>query len=295
MRRESLFLLLLLVAAIVLAPRPALAGEPAGDEASRLQVTDAPQACARMAELEAADDKAPEPNTFTVMGDSWGFLFYNSLEDTFVENGYGDIYEFKMRAIPGTTAETWATEPCLLAFVKRIIRDDPGLPVVLISLGGNDFVNDFPDIGEAVFARIEADLRLVVQELIAERNDVTIIFDGYDILHMEKTQTCIDLAIALVGSSEPEVINPYLVELGTLQGRIADDYEQVHHANVTGALQGTPGAPDIYSWSPLRYFVLYPFWQQDCIHMSFRGYRVFTGAIYDWFVANELGTGYARP
>lgn len=60
---------------------------------------------------------------------------------------------------------------------------------------------------------------------------------------------------------------------------------------VAGALQGQPGNPDVDSWSPLRYFVLYPLWREDCIHMSLRGYDVYTEAIVDGLV----NAGDARP
>jgi hypothetical protein len=235
-------------------------------------------------------------NSFSIIGDSWGFLYYGKFRDNMIEAGFGWQHEFFMRAVPGTEASQWANGeqfPCLSLFslIESVIKDDTGTPSVLVSLGGNDLVNDYDQWGSTIFDRIEADLRTLVDWLILERPDIRIYFAGYDILHLEKTQMCVDYATSEFGSAVPGEVNPLLLELGARQSLIADDYPEVTYFHVAGALQGQPGNPDVDSWSPLRYFVLYPLWQQDCIHMSLRGYDVYTGAIVDALV----NAGDARP
>lgn len=231
-------------------------------------------------------------NTFTVIGDSWGFLYYPMFRGNMDAAGYG-YFSFKMRAIPGTEASQWASDiwPCtwlLDVLVDPIVRNDTGTPYVLISLGGNDLVNDYPDIGDAVFPRIDSDLREIVEELISVNSNVKIILAGYDIGNIEKSQYCIDWAIDKFGTAEPELLNPILIRLGEVNDAVAADYEQVYSSFVWGALQGNPGNPDIYSWSPLQYFTHYPFWDEDCIHLNSLGYDVFTDAVIDWMINNGV-------
>lgn len=238
--------------------------------------------------LSAVDPPAgpAAANTMTVIGDSWGFLYFNALSANLSARGFGDQYDLYLRAIPGATAEGWAGAHCVLEAVGSILRSDPGTPVVLISLGGNDLVNDYDEEGDGIYARLKNDFGAIVAALLAERSDAVIIFGGYDIINASKSQQCRDWAISLVGSDAPEALNPLLLQIGDTQAWVASFYPNVHFADVAGALQGSPGAPDIYAWSPLRYFILYPFWQADCIHMSGRGYRVFTNAILDWALTN---------
>lgn len=234
-------------------------------------------------------------NAFVTIGDSWGFLFHGEFKENMIEMGFGDDFQYYMRAIPGTEASQWSqTEgfPCFLLFplVKSIIEVDTGSPHVLVSLGGNDLINDFDEWDLAIYDRIEEDLRILTDMLIEVRPDVTIIFSGYDIVNMEKTELCLQFALDLVGSTEPEATNIALLTLNERMAAIDADYEQVYLTNVSGALQGTPGNPNIEEWSPLQYFVFYPFWQQDCIHMSFRGYDIFTMAIVNSMIAQGVIT-----
>lgn len=248
--------------------------------------------CTALAGMKDMAVPAAAHNSFTVIGDSWGFLFYGEFKDNMIDAGYGSSFEYYMRAIPGTEASQWVSNEsyCRLLFllVKFLVRNDTGTPHVLISLGGNDLVNDYDVWGVEIYDRIEADLRTLVNMLIDENSDVVIIFSGYDIVNMYKNQYCTDWAIDLLGSAEPSVVNPGLIELGNRQAAIAADYPNVYYANSFGALQGTPGNPNINEYSPVHYFTNYPFWQEDCIHMGFDGYDVFTQAVVDWMENNGV-------
>ncbi len=226
-----------------------------------------------------------ERATLVYAGDSWGFFSFFTLRQQLIAAGHQEDYEIINRAMPGSHASQWA-EGWFTRSVERVIEDSPGIPIVLISLGGNDFM--YGDIrysggglDDPIYDLIEEDLHTVVQRLIATRSDVLILFTGYDLVNLDKTQECRDLAVELSGTTAPEATNPLIIELGELQRRVAEDYPNVFYADAFGALQGTPGAPDIYQWSPLIYFIGYPGWDQDCIHMGDDGYTVFTGALYD--------------
>ncbi len=299
--RWSLLLILALALLFVLPSQPAAAEETANsDTAAQMMkiVKDSAitgDGCSSPEGLIGLKDMAVPAaahNSFTVIGDSWGFLFYGEFRDNMVDAGYGNMFEYYMRAIPGTEASQWVSNdqwcPLLFLLVKFLVRNDTGTPHVLISLGGNDLVNDYDVWGVSIYDRIEADLRMLVDDLIDENSDVVIIFSGYDIVNMYKNQYCTDWAIDLLGSAEPAVVNPGLIELGNRQAAVAADYPNVYYANVFGALQGTPGNPNINEYSPVHYFTDYPFWREDCIHMGLDGYDVFTQALVDWMENNGV-------
>lgn len=243
---------------------------------------------------DPADPDALPRNTLTFAGDSWGFLYYVPFTGNLTDAGYQDNFDYRLASIPGTTARQWASEWYLRDLVKAIILIDLGTPTVVISLGGNDLINEYNDLGDAVYDRVEDDLRFIISDFKSIRPDVRVIMSGYDIVNMDKTENCQTWALETFGTNEPAELNPMLVELGNVQARIAADTNNVYYANVIGALQGTPGNPDITQWSPLEYFVGYPLWWEDCIHMGFYGYDVYTQAIID-NVEAAVGVGNFAP
>ena len=74
---------------------------------------------------------------------------------------------------------------------------------------------------------------------------------------------------------------------GTAVGEeIANLDPRVYATNAMGALQGTPGEPNIYRWSPEKHMT----WSTlDCIHLNTKGYRLFTDAISDEIELQVLG------
>ncbi len=263
MRQRWTFILLMVVCLLVLAA-PSI---------SRAQTRSAP------------DNVNSDLPALIYAGDSWGFFAFPQMRQHLIDAGYADNYSIINRAVPGSHASQWASG-YFLRSVLRQLRPSPGNPIVIFSLGGNDFL--YGDVrysggglDDPIYGLIEQRLRSIVDQILAERGDTTILFVGYDILNMDKTPECHDMAVDLAGSGLPQDVNPLLVELGELQRRVADDYSQVYYADVIGALQGHPGAADMNAWSPLPYFIGYIGWQQDCIHMGQEGYGVFTGSILD--------------
>lgn len=221
-------------------------------------------------------------------GDSWGFFAFPTFRQHLLDAGYGTSYDIVNRSVPGSHASQWASG-LFLRSVLRVLASSPGDPTVIFSLGGNDFLyGDIRYSGggleDPIYDLIEERLRSIVDQILAARGDTRILFVGYDVLNLDKTQDCHDLAVDLTGTGLPQDVNPLLVELGELQRRVANDYTNVYYADVTGALQGRPGDPDLTIWSPLKFFIGYIGWEQDCIHMGQEGYGVFTGEIMNRMV-----------
>lgn len=215
---------------------------------------------------------------FTIMGDSWGYLMLDPFKAEFAQRGLSRI-DVLQTSIPGSTAEFWADNVGgVLDVIKELIRVDPARPTVYISLSGNDLLQRYPLEGEAVFAEIETDLRTIADELTAVRADVRIILAGYDILNFGRSPFCQDAAQLIFGATTPELVNPILLRLGTIQQAVAADYPQVTYVNLWGTLQGYPGQPDITQWSPEVWMAND---DNDCIHLNAWGYRRFIDAMFD--------------
>ncbi len=224
-------------------------------------------------------DAASGLRRFIIMGDSWGYLMLDPFKAEFDQRGLGNLFDVWQTSIPGTTAEFWANnELGALDVVTDWIAIDPTRPVVYISLSGNDVLQQYPTEGMAVFEGIEADLRAIVDALVAARPDVRILLAGYDILNFDRSEFCQTVAQTIFGSNAPQDINPLFLQLGDIQAALDADYPQVIYTNLWGTLQGQPGEPDITSWSP-------EFWlpedENDCVHLNEWGYRRFIDAMFD--------------
>lgn len=238
---------------------------------------------ATFAQSSAPSGQPADLPAIVYAGDSWGFFAFPTFRQHLIDAGFDQNFNIVSRSVPGSHASQWA-DGMFLRSVLRVLAGSPGDPIVIFSLGGNDFL--YGDIrysggglDDPIYDLIEQRLRSIVDQILAARGDTRILFVGYDVLNLDKTQECHAMAVELTGSGLPQDANPLLVELGEVQRRIANDYTNVYYADVTGALQGRPGNPDLTIWSPLKFFIGYIGWEQDCIHMGQEGYGVFTAAI----------------
>lgn len=229
--------------------------------------------------LPAIPADANFSRTWTIMGDSWGTLLLTPTKNELQQRGLDDDYLVLQGSIPGSTAALWADNTGgILDIIKQVIAISPPQPVLYISLGGNDLLTGYASQGEAIYDQIDADLRTIVAEVVSVRSDVRIIFAAYDILKMDKSLFCLVSAQTFLGSFLPWDVNPLFFRLGQIQAAIAAEYPQVVYANVWGALQGNPGAPNPFIWSPGQYF---PDDELDCVHLNDAGYAVFIDAVLD--------------
>ena len=189
------------------------------------------------------------------------------------------------KGIYGTTADLWANPGSfLLADVVTYLNAHPEIDWIVISLGGNDMLAEYAlggGYGMALFGMIEADLRSIVNTLLAARPSLKIWVNGYDFLNFEQSPLCILLGQQIFGPSLTYNQNLVLAQLTVTALNVAGDYSQVYSANLLGSMQaagGVPGAPNFLLPSPAQYFVY-----DDCVHPSNGGYRVVMARIYDNF------------
>ncbi len=127
-----------------------------------------------------------------IVGDSWAeYMWINrSLRDSFVAHGVSNIVEEGSNtAISGSTAQEWASNSYL-----QLITDElaaiPTIDVVLLSMGGNDFLAGQPGGGWYVgMPSAEFDLlvnqsigyiQTVVDHILTLRPDMEILINFYD-------------------------------------------------------------------------------------------------------------------
>lgn len=225
-----------------------------------------------------------EPRTIYVFGDSWADQMtasYGTFDQELVDRGYDSFVTLEMWAVSGSTMDGWANDdPCDTGCPGRFtdlltaITNDPNPdPIIFFTLGGNDILGN--GIGQEVYDEIANDLRVVLDAINATRPDTHIIIGAYDISNPNISPVaCNILLFAIFGSTDPAVVNPYIIQMYTNHESVAVDYENVAVVNTNGTLQGMPGNPDITQWSPVEYIA-------DCIHLNGSGYDLYLDVIFD--------------
>ena len=225
-------------------------------------------------------------NRILAIGDSWGDALPDPLNSQLASHGHADYDVFNF-ALAGVTADAYAHNVGgALDLTLNLLVAMPTIEVVFISLGGNDLWALYPAIGNGAFAEIEADLRYLVDRILATRPDVDILFAAYDILKFDKSEFCLLFAYSIFGKFLPWEVSPLFIEIGNVQQRIDNDYPAVTYLNLWGTGQGNPGSPDISSWSPSSYVGSE---DEDCIHLSDSGYNQFALQIYCQYFAPRFG------
>ncbi len=221
-----------------------------------------------------------------VIGDSWAYALADPLNNQMANHGHANYHVYNF-ALAGTTADAYANNVGgALDLTLTLLVAMPTIEVVFISLGGNDLWTMYPSLGDGVFSEIEADLRYLVDRILAARPDVQILFAGYDVLKFDKSDFCLLFAYNCFGRIFPWEVTPLFIEVGNAQQRIAHDYSSVTYLNLWGTGQGTPGSPDITKWSPSSYVAS---GDEDCLHLSDYGYNKFALQIYCNYFAPRFG------
>jgi len=211
-------------------------------------------------------------------GDSWGHGAADELGDVFWDHDQGFI-SVANHAVPGSTAEYWATEePDAL---HEAVTENPDARWVWLSIGGNDvFWHHRNGLAATSASDNDAHIRQMLDALFAVHPDVKVVLFGYDFLNFEQSTDCITMAFWVFGDdiTTPRVNAIFLDEVGAVQAAVAADYPQVTYVDsVWGTLQaagGVPGAPNPDLPSPAAYFA-------DCIHPDHTGYMLIMEALYD--------------
>jgi hypothetical protein len=162
----------------------------------------------------------------------------------------------------------------------------PEIDWVLVSLGGNDLLDGYllGGYGDALFPIVEADVRIVIDQLLAVRPDLKIAYNGYDFPNFIHTTECILLGQLYLGG-DVFFQNTLFAELTEISEDIAADYPQVTAVNLLGTLQaagGYPNPPNFYLPSPPDFFP-----GDECIHP--------TGPGGYWNLVDRIYHGFFEP
>ncbi|HPQ68379.1 MAG TPA: SGNH/GDSL hydrolase family protein [bacterium] len=213
------------------------------------------------------------------VGDSWAEGWCDAMER--VIRLHGTRVEVWNRGISGSAAVNWATPGALLD-VELTLLQHPEIDWLTLSIGGNDLLDGYllMGLGDEVFPLIDEALRTVLDELLAFRPELKISLNGYDFPNFEHTLDCIVMGQAMLGGNTYSQ-NHLFAQITDIAAAIADDYPQVHHTALLGAMQqadGMPLAPNYYRPSPARFFP-----EEECIHPTAGGYDVVMERLWDEF------------
>lgn len=130
-----------------------------------------------------------------VVGDSWaaGIVGFKAIEQVLEAHGETEVGVVgASTAIGGSRADQWAeNQKGKLDILREALEADPSIAIVHISIGGNDFlraamengvVTADPATREAVWAKIWADIEVMLKTIHEIRPDVQIVLNDYDYL-----------------------------------------------------------------------------------------------------------------
>ena len=146
-----------------------------------------------------------------------------------------------------------------------------------------------------MFAEIEADVRTIIDRIFSVKPNLQIALIGYDILKWDKSTFCLLLSYQQFQAHIlPWEVNPLFLEIGNRMNAISQSYANVTYVNepfgLWGTGQGSPGAPNVFAWSPSAYVASDDI---DCLHLSNAGYTQFASQIYNKYFKTRLPGGCA--
>ncbi|MCG3197404.1 MAG: hypothetical protein GHCLOJNM_01890 [bacterium] len=261
-------------------------------------------------QASVAEGPAGRTERVLLLGDSWVHVMWlaKSLGTVFAEEGFPEIIERgDNTAVGGTRADQWR-KPERLAILTRELAEHPTIDIVHVSLGGNDFFNSWKvslsDEEEArVLDLIASNLEVVVNHILAQRENLTVLLCGYAYLNFEEPRAsgavpwCAeegDLSIySKLGKPTPSELNEGLRKLEDRKAALAEKNPRVAYVNNLGLMQyeygysskgiapktvplpeGDPSLP-----SPPEALNL----GQDCAHLSPEGYKALARNCFEKF------------
>ncbi len=258
-----------------------------------------------------------------VVGDSWAKLMFDngSLSTAFAGHGHPEIAVYgDTTTIDGSTAAEWA-DPSMLPLLDDALVAHPEIDVVVIFLGGNDFlagqsgggwyVGMDPAAEQQLFDDIQGNLEVVVDHLLGLNPDLTVVLASYDYPNFVDTLggvlgllVCRPLWNDL-NQPTPLEVNGETAKLDLLQAAIASSRAAVFPVANWGLMQyvygypplqidpGTllpPGDPTLPSPTvALR-------WGLDCFHLNPTGYAAIAERIWsrtlEWHYDGTFADGF---
>ncbi|MEM1072094.1 MAG: GC-type dockerin domain-anchored protein [Planctomycetota bacterium] len=221
-----------------------------------------------------------------VFGDSWGNRLAAPLQQTLIEQGFGEI-QLLNAAFEGERADDMASSnPAFgLPYIEATLLANPDARLLHLSIGGNDlfdgilFINN-DAIVNALLSRVVNDTETVVREMLRVRPDAQIYQSGYDFLRP-------------ILFFSPARVNEVLLRLDGRLLELADTIPGYTYEGYYGFAQltfgipelgippGDPSLPRTDQPSPASTFV-------DEIHYTPAVYEVFADELYARYYASRL-------
>lgn len=215
-----------------------------------------------------------------VAGDSWADIMDDSLVQAELgERNLSSRVTVHKHGVGGSTARGWASDSGgrLTNLANAIAADPDPAPVVFLIVGGNDIFDNNSTDGE-----IAGYVGQIVSRLKTARSDVRIVFGGYDTFNLNVNPLqCNLLAITVLGSTSPAVINNRVYNVYNASASVVNGYSNAQAVNTFGALTGRAGNPDLNTFSPVEYF-------DDCIHLNDAGYQIYLDTVFDLALQSVL-------
>lgn len=213
-----------------------------------------------------------------VFGDSWANRLSGPLRQTLIDEGASD-YAVLNAAIEGARADELASsDPSIgLPMIEQTLLANPDAEIVHLSIGGNDlfdgilFINN-DAVVDSLLTRVVDDTRVIVEEILRVRPDVTVYHTGYDFL-----QPILWFDPARVNEVMLDLDDRLLAQAETIEGYTYEGY--YGFAQITygypdlGLPPGDPSLPRIDLPSPDFTFV-------DEIHYTPAVYGVFADEVF---------------
>ncbi len=248
-----------------------------------------------------------------IVGDSWAQQQWDGgvHNDVFDNNGLGGIEaDGSVTAISGTTAAEWA-DPGQLQVITTALIDQPTIDTVQITLGGNDFLDDWNADMTAMEEmllqeQIRFDLDTIIAAVLAVRSDIEVILSFYDYPNFVDTLTF--PSSIFCGPLYENMLEPTAEELNLAAQRfeaiyasLATTNPRVFHVSHFGLMQFTYGFPgqgvqpgdilppgDVTRPSPTAAMRLNGGFILDCFHLNTEGYDVLIQNLVDTYFAERF-------
>ena len=256
-------------------------------------------------------------NRVLIIGDSWAQLQIdnNTHAQVFTDNGFAGIGidpASDSTADNGKEASDWAM-PDQLQIIANTIAANPDIDTVQVTLGGNDFLNNW-DANmtmmeqDAVQQQILVDLTIIVDFILAQDSKIEVILSFYD--YPNFVDTISGITGVFCNNLFTDMAQPSVVELNTASRafelaytQIAINNPRVYHVSHFGLMQSFFGFPaqgilpgdimppgDISRTSPLEAMRDFGLGIRDCFHLSPEGYEFLIQNAFDGYFHGRFDT-----
>lgn len=189
-----------------------------------------------------------------LIGDSWLQLpcVFNTYNKLLVEYGHKDKKVECLRTTQsGSRVNDWLKAP-KVNMVRSLLIGSPSLKVVILSIGGNDLLNDWHKDMEqakvsAIYERIERGTVEIIRYIQKARPDVKIVLTGYDYPNFSVLSPIIlpyNKLYQDMGRPTHSELNQYLLNATVRIAKVVTDLEQVYYVSNLGLGQHLYGHPD---------------------------------------------------